>query len=82
MLHKIGRTGRKDPLKRVNESERNNQEKYHVNRVYRTQYNSFFEMMIHTYFRDKRVEKPDSKDGKTEWFVLTLDEIYEAIEKM
>ena len=35
--------------------------------------------MIHVYFDSKRVVRPELLDGKTEWFLVTWDELRSVI---
>ena len=39
-------------------------------------------MIAHRYWRGQRVTKADSKDGKTEWFVVSEDEVLEGMNKL
>jgi hypothetical protein len=38
--------------------------------------------MAHRYWQGKRVVKMDSKDGKTEWFLIGIDELKIGMDKL
>jgi len=39
-------------------------------------------MVAHRYFRTQRVTKGDSKDGKTEWFIVGESEVLAGMQKI
>jgi hypothetical protein len=82
LLHKIGLTSLKEPLTRVRQQEKANNEKYSVLKLYKTRYFKYLEMIAHRYFKETRVTKEDSNDGKTEWFLVTERELIESMDKM
>ena len=49
---------------------------------YYTLFSDFFELMVHKMFEAQRVVKPELKDGKTEWFMVTLGELEVGIMKI
>lgn len=50
--------------------------------TFATNFSVYFEFMIHLYFDSQRVVRPDLKDGKTEWFLVTIEELSDIIEKL
>lgn len=47
--------------------------------TFATNYSIFLEFMIHSYFDNVRVVRPELLDGKTEWFLVTFPEIRDII---
>ena len=81
MLHKIGLT-EKTVEKRVGQQEKANNEKYTVIKTFKTVNFKWLEMAAHRYFKPQRVIKEDSKDGKTEWFLVATERLLRGMEKI
>ncbi len=75
----MGRT-KNLPDKRVLTQERANKEgQYKIITTYASKYSIYLEFMIHLYFDSQRVVRPELKDGKTEWFLATIEELKDVI---
>ena len=81
ILFKIGQT-KSIPKRRVNIQSNSNKEQYTICRTWYTKYIKYFEWVVHKYFRHNRVLRPDLKDGKTEWFLVTYNEIVDGVDKI
>ena len=82
MLFKMGLTKQSPPEKRINQQQAKNSEKYTVVKIIKTRFHKYFEYMCHRLFQDQRVVKEDSKDGKTEWFLQTKENLMAGIDKV
>ncbi len=79
ILYKVGRT-KNHPEKRVSDQERiNNDGIYLLKETFATKFSIYLEFMIHIYFDSSRVVRPELLDGKTEWFLVTWEELRSVI---
>ena len=79
ILYKVGRT-KKHPERRIYEQQsKNNEGLYLLRETFATRFSIYFEFMIHVYFDSQRVVRPELLDGKTEWFLVTWEELREVI---
>ena len=81
ILYKCGRT-KNLPESRVLIQEKQNGEVYKIRESFASKYSIYLEFMIHLYFDANRVVRPDLKDGKTEWFLVTFAELRDVIIKI
>lgn len=81
ILYKVGKTINL-PAKRVGMQQSKNGEVYKIRETFASNYNSYLEFMVHLYFDRCRVVRPDLKDGKTEWFMATFQELRDVIIKI
>lgn len=58
-----------------------NNEKYIIRETFFSKYSDFFEFIAHKMFENSRVEKTVG-DGRTEWFMVTWDELRDGILKI
>jgi hypothetical protein len=73
----------KHPSRRVFEQEaRNSDGQYLLKQTFATKYSIYLEFVVHTYFERQRVVRPDLKDGKTEWFLVSFPEVLSTIERI
>jgi hypothetical protein len=79
LLHKIGLT-KNSPEKRVHTQELKNGESYQILKFYATKYYKYVEMVAHRLFKDHRVQKTDSRDGNTEWFLIGQEELLKGMD--
>ncbi len=78
-MYKVGRT-KNHPEKRISDQQlRNNDGIYILKETFATKYSIYLEFMIHIYFDAKRVVRPELQDGKTEWFLVTWEELRSVI---
>ena len=79
ILYKVGRT-KNHPSRRVTDQEQRNREgAYILRETFATKYSVYLEFMIHSYFESQRVVRPELQDGKTEWFLVTFEELRDVI---
>jgi T5orf172 domain len=79
LLHKIGRTSQ-SPLLRVKaQQSRNKEGNYCIKYSFHTQFMIFFEFLLHIYFHDSRIVRSNIKDGKTEWFLVSIAEVEDVV---
>ncbi|CDW84297.1 UNKNOWN [Stylonychia lemnae] len=81
ILFKVGRT-KNLPQKRVQFQADKNKEVYKIRETFASRYSNHLEFLIHLYFHEHRVVRPDMIDGKTEWFLVTYNELRDAILKI
>ena len=80
-MHKVGCTKNK-PKDRVKDQEVANKESYVIVEQYHSKFYKFLEYLAHQLFESRRVEKTDSKDGKTEWFLIDIEELRKGMQKI
>lgn len=71
ILFKVGRT-KNTPEQRVSIQSNKNNEVYIIKETFRSKFHCYLEFAVHWMFGANRVVRPDLKDGKTEWFLMTF----------
>lgn len=81
-MYKIGRTKNHPSRRILDQQSKNKDGLYKLKESFATNYSIYLEFAIHLYFYQSRVLRTELLDGKTEWFLVTFDEVRDMLSRL